>query len=214
MAHRVDSFLAKSLATGPLRFGELVVFQVEEGFEVRHRDDVEREGLETFLDAEDAVEIAKWDDRGLYRPLKSAPNLRHRWRLVVANIEGLRIAIDYFYPARLAALLAHQAGTLATTPLRATLVRQSGIYRVTANISDQQIDQLVAGFCRSDAGCLRTILWKRDETGAPASTRLPSEKFDPAHDQTGRGEAAMPLLCQEACNLLIAEARRVVKGER
>ena len=29
--------------------------------------------------------------------------------------------------------------------------------------------------------------------------------------QTGRGENVMPLLCQEACNLLVKEARNVVK---
>ena len=41
---------------------------------------------------------------------------------------------------------------------------------------------------------------------------LPGTKFDPAYDQTGRGEVTMPLLCQEACNLLVAEARKVVKS--
>ena len=30
----------------------------------------------------------------------------------------------------------------------------------------------------------------------------------------GRGEATLPLLCQEACNLLVAEARKVVKAAR
>ena len=73
-------------------------------------------------------------------------------------------------------------------------------------------------FCRSDGGCLRTILWGRDASGAPASTLLPPEKFDPAHDQSASfppsGADFIPLLCQEACNLLVAEARVVVKGEK
>jgi hypothetical protein len=43
---------------------------------------------------------------------------------------------------------------------------------------------------------------------------LPPEKFDPRSDQTGGGEAVVPLLCQEACNLLVAEARDVVQGNR
>jgi len=42
---------------------------------------------------------------------------------------------------------------------------------------------------------------------------LSPEKFEPAYDQTGGGRTAIPLLCQEACNLLIAAARKVVKGE-
>jgi hypothetical protein len=86
------------------------------------------------------------------------------------------------------------------------------LYRVAANIADEQINDVVARFCRSDGGCLKTILWPRDENGTAASTKLPPEKFAPAHDQTGRCERVMPLLCQEACNLLVAEARKVVKG--
>jgi len=104
--------------------------------------------------------------------------------------------------------------------LRETLGRQSGMYRVAAKISDSQINDLVAAFCRSNGGCLRTILWKRDMNGAIASTKLPKQKFDPSHDQTQAPKrpgsatpATVPLLCQEACNLLIAECRKVVKGE-
>jgi 4Fe-4S iron-sulfur cluster binding domain len=87
------------------------------------------------------------------------------------------------------------------------------MYRVAAKIADEQIDDVVANFCRSDGGCLRTILWKRDARGHISSTKLPAEKFDPNHDQTGHGDPPIPLLCQEACNLLVAECRKVVKGE-
>jgi sirohydrochlorin cobaltochelatase len=176
--------------------------------------------LQTFRNAEDAIEIAKYDDAGNYRPLKTAPNLRHGWRLELDTLEELRRALDYFYPGRLAIFAAWKSDQLQTTPLRETLDRQSGMYRVAAKISDPEIDHLVADFCRSDGGCLRTILWKRDGDGAIASTKLPKDKFDPARDQLkalhGPGSATpatVPLLCQEACNLLIAEFRKVVKGE-
>src|SRR5204862_406664 len=75
-------------------------------------------------------------------------------------------------------------------------------------------------FCRSDGGCLRTILWKRDRGGTISSTKLPAEKFDPSHDQAAGPRSAtpvtggtIPLLCQEPCNLLVAECRKVVKME-
>jgi len=125
----------------------------------------------------------------------------------------LRQALDYFYPGRLAMLSMWRENRLSTTPLRETLDRQSGMYRVAAKISDQQINDVVGDFCKSDCGCLRTILWKRDASHAISSTRLPSEKFDPSHDQAGRHENTVPLLCQEPCNLLVAECRKVVKGE-
>jgi hypothetical protein len=101
---------------------------------------------------------------------------------------------------------------LSTTCLRETLDRQSGMYRVAAKISEEQIDDVVGNFCRSGGGCLRAIFWKRDASGTTPSTKLPPEKFDSGHDQTGRGEDTIPLLCQEACNLLVAECRKAVKG--
>ena len=110
-------------------------------------------------------------------------------------------------------LAAWTENRLSTTPLRETLDRQSGMYRIAAKISDKQIDDVVGNFCKSDGGCLRTIVWKRDRQGAIPSTSLPPKKFDPGHDQTGRGQNAIPLLCQEPCNLLVAECRKVVKGE-
>ena len=163
--------------------------------------------------AGDAAQLARFDDAGNYRPLKTAPNLRHGWRLVLPDRSALSIALDLFYPARLAAFLAWETGELVTTPLRETLERQTGMYRPAAKISDAEANTLVGNFCRSDGGCLRTILWKRDREGTLASTLLPPEKFDPSHDQTGFGRPMIPLLCQEACNLLVAEARKMVKAE-
>src|SRR5437667_11941725 len=203
----------------PFYFGQILVTKRDvSGFVLLHRDDAPLDRLQTYLDAEEAVRIAKYDDAGNYRPLKTAPNLRHGWRLELATVEELRRALDYFYPSRLAVFAAWKSGYFKTTALRETLDRQSGMYRVATKISDPQINDLVADFCRSDRGCLRTILWKRDRNGVIASTKLPKEKFDPSVDQAAvRPEsttpATVPLLCQEACNLLIAECRKVVKDE-
>lgn len=183
------------------------------GFVLCHRDDELNQAAQIFRDPDDAAEIAKHDDAGNYRALKTAPNLRRGWQLEIVDLPMLRRALEYFYPGRLAMLSAWKHDRLATTPLRATLNRQSGMYRVAAKISDEQIDHLVGGFCRSDGGCLRTILWRRDAQGTVASSKLPEAKFDPVYDQTGRGGRAIPLLCQEACPLLVNEARKVVKNE-
>jgi sirohydrochlorin cobaltochelatase len=196
-------------------FGQIVIRKTNNGgFVLLHRDDEGRNDLQTFEAAHDAVEIAKYDDTGNFRPLKTVPNLRHGWRLELVDLSELRRALDYFYPGRLAVFAAWKANGLTATPLRETLHRQSGMYRIAAKISDEQINDLVGNFCRSNGGCLRTILWKRDGNGAVSSTKLPPKKFDVSHDQTGRGERAIPLLCQEACNLLVNECRKVVKMER
>jgi len=199
--------------------GEILVRRTRtDGFVLSHREDESPDQLQTYRDAEHAVEISKYDDAGNYRPLKTAPNLRHGWRMELATGEELRGALDYFYPGRLAVFAVWKRGELKTTLLRETLDRQSGMYRVAAKISDPQIDEVVADFCRSDSGCLRTILWKRDRNGTIASTKLPKEKFDPSYDQAtaepqSMPAATLPLLCQEACNLLVAECRKMVKGE-
>ena len=218
----------EAVLTPPFYLGQLLVRKTPStcGFVLSHRDYEFLEQLQTFRCEQDAIEIAKYDDAGNYRPLKTAPNMRHGWRLNLATIEELRRALDCFYPGRLAVFAAWKSDNLQTTSLRDTLERQSGMYRVAARISDQQINDVVTHFCRSDGGCLRTILWTRDRTGAAASTKLPKEKFDPAYDQvmalTSPGSAtpakaataaAVPLLCQEACNLLVAHCRKVVKDE-
>lgn len=177
-----------------------------------HRGDVGREDLVRESDAESAAEIARYDDAGRYRPLKTAPNLRHGWKLVLEGRDALVAALDLFYPARLATYAAWKTGDLLATPLRETLGRQSGMYRVAAKITDEAADALIAHLCRSDGGCLRTIIWKRDSAGQLPSKHLPPEKYDPSFDQTGRGEPMFPLLCQEACNLLVAGARTVAKA--
>ncbi len=200
--------------TNCCRVGEMSIRRINGGgFVLSHCDDGGRDDLQRFQNPEEAAEIARYDDAGNYRPLKTAPNLRHGWRLELFDLTELRRALDYFYPGRLAMFAAWKVENLVTTTLRDTLNRQSGMYRVAAKISDEQVNQVVGDFCRSSDGCLRTILWKRDATGAPASTQLPPEKFDTSHDQTGDGEPVIPLLCQEPCNLLVAECRKAVKLE-
>ncbi len=200
--------------TNCCRVGEISIRRLNSGgFILSHCDDRGRDDLQCFQNPEEAAEIARYDDAGNYRPLKTAPNLRHGWRLELVDLTELRRALDYFYPGRLAMLAAWKENRLTTTPLRKTLTRQSGMYRVASKISDEQINDLVGNFCRSNGGCLRTILWKRDERGTIASTKLPPEKFETSHDQTGDGEPVIPLLCQEPCNLLVAECRKAVKLE-
>jgi sirohydrochlorin cobaltochelatase len=211
----LDSLVAEKTS----RTGQLEIVSSEEGFVLCHRDDVGRIDLRNYQ-IDDAREVAKFDDAGSYRPLKTAPNLRHGWKIFARDHLQVEKVIDAIYPGRIAVLYAFKSGQLTTTSLRETLNRQSGMYRIAAKISDEQIDQLVGDFCRSDGGCLRTILWKRDTTDQIPSLKLPPEKFDPAVDQnlspkTPRSATAatesIPLLCQEACNLLVAACREAVK---
>jgi sirohydrochlorin cobaltochelatase len=203
------------------RIGQLEIAPSDGGFVLCHRDDVGRNDLRNG-EIDDAFEIARFDDAGDYRPLKTAPNLRHGWKIFARDLSQVEQVIDAIYPGRLAVLDAFKSGQLITTSLRETLNRQSGMYRIARKISEQEIDGLVGNFCRSDGGCLRTILWKRDASDKIASSKLPPEKFDPRVDQylgpkkprpTIAATESIPLLCQEACNLLVAACRNAVKRE-
>jgi hypothetical protein len=63
-----------ALLTAPFCFGQISVRKSGKSFVLCHRDDDTRDDLETFRNAEDANEIAKYNDSGNYRPLKTAPN--------------------------------------------------------------------------------------------------------------------------------------------
>src|SRR5206468_127427 len=97
----------------PFSFGQILVEKREgAGFVLLHRDEASLDQLQTYRDAENAIEIAKYDDAGDYRPLKTAPDLRHGWQLELATVEELRRALDYFYPSRLAVFTAWKSGYL------------------------------------------------------------------------------------------------------
>ncbi len=216
MPPRIERVLGEWLASGARGFGQVLIKQNGAGYALCHREDEAGAQPEIFRSPNDGAAIAQLDDAGQFRPLKTAPNLRHGWRLEVADLPALRLALEGFYPGRLAALASWEANRLTTTPLRATLNRQTGMYRAAARIDDDAADALIGRVCRSgggDPGCLRTILWSRDETKARPSLRLPLDKYIAPLDQTGRGENVMPLLCQEACNILVAAMRSEVKKD-
>jgi sirohydrochlorin cobaltochelatase len=196
---------ANWIADGGRQVGEIHIETAGNGFVLCHRDEMASGGAATpFTGPEAARELCQCDDAGKFRPLKSAPNLRHGWRLDLANLAELRRALDYFYPGMMGIWASHRRGTLTVVPLRDTLARQSGMYAVTKKISDAQAETMIGSFCRTDGGCLKRILWPI-APGIPV-TSLPAEKFAAtAPAQT------LPLLCHEACNLLVAQARVVVK---
>lgn len=204
MSGGIDRALERWLAKGFSRIGEV---RISGRFELAHHADAERADLRLFNTPQAAREISKYDDAGNFRPLKTAPTLARGWKIALpGDIPALRAALEEFYPAMLGTLLAHERGGLESVPLRETLGRQSGMYAVAKTITDSEADSLIGGFCRSDCGCLKTILWPI-APGAPV-TSLPPEKFSPP------GAPHFPLLCPEACNFLVAAAREKVKAAR
>jgi sirohydrochlorin cobaltochelatase len=202
--------LARLIKDGYYALGELEFAEYSDGYLLYHWAD--RNSLSegrVYHSIEDARQIAKYDSSGAYRPLKGAPNLPRGWLIKLANIDQLKRALDYFYPGAIGTWLAHQTGSAHPVCLRQTLNRQTGMYRVTRKLTENQAQDLVREACRSDSRCLRTILWGIENDGSPDF--LPASKSDPTVDQTGQKRAALPYLCLEACNLLVATARTTIK---
>jgi sirohydrochlorin cobaltochelatase len=196
--------LADWIADGGREAGEIHIEPAAGGFTIYHHEDARRGDLSEFAGADAARDLARSDEAGGFRPLKTAPNLRRGWKLRVSNVAELRVALDYFYPAMLGMWHAHRTGRLPPVPLRATLARQTGMYAVTKKITDPQAQTLIGGFCRTDGGCLKQILW-------PLAPGVPVTTLPPAKLQAAAPAGRLPLLCHEACNLLVAKAREVVK---
>lgn len=199
--------LERWLRSGGTRIGQVIISPLGESWELRHSEDAGRDDLALFFEWEEARSLANLDDSGAFRALKTAPNLRHGWRLLLRDVHSTRLALEYFYPAMLAVWFAHTHGEVKPIELRETLVRQTGMYRITQKLTDEQAQRLIAKQCRSNGGCLKTILW-RISAGVSVPL-LPPDKF--------RVEAtpadALPLLCHEACNILVAAARKMIKDE-
>jgi len=183
------------LLAGAGQIGQVVIRPVAAGWELRHVADAGREDLKVETASEAARDIANLDEAGAFRPLKTAPNLIRGWRLVLPDARSIRGALDYLYPAMTGVWLSHLDGTLQPVPLRETLGRQTGMYRVTQKISDVDARTTIDRFC---SGCLKQRLW---EIAGP----------NPGPPQIG--PTTIPLLCHEACNLLVAEIRKVVKAQ-
>ena len=190
--------LADALSAGFFKVGQIVFRPTSDGFRLCHVDDEARTDLQLFTNAEEAAGIALFDDANQYRPLKTAPNLKHGWELCVPDLKDLHLALDLLYPAALGNWRALLLNQTVSSPLRDTVNRQTGMYRITGLITDEEAQGLIEKLCQP--GCLRQIQWP-----------IPSES---PHHIPSLKDLEIPLLCTEACCLLIAEARTTVKSRK
>ena len=204
------SALTSWLAAGGREIGQAVIIPEGTGWLLCHADDAALAGtgrLTRHTTPEAARDTGRYDAAGEFRPLRSAPTLAGGWEIALATNAELLLALDFLYPAAVGNWVHHMSGELPAGTLRATLGRQTGIYRVTALIRDEEIDTLVSKVC--EGGCLRRILWPVDE--ARSLAHLPACRQPAASPSPAEGKP-IPLLCTDACPLLIGGARTAVKA--
>ena len=200
MPGEIRKFLGSFLSNGPCLVGQV---RITPDYSMSHLEDAGKVGLEIFTNPHDAIEIARYDGAGKYRPLKTAPNLRHGWLLKLKNLDDASLALDFLYPAALGTVVTFARNELQPVDLRETLARQTGMYAVVKKITDEQAESVVAITCNHKTGCLRHILWSISPGNPTSLSRQGSE--------VRHSENEIPILCAEACNLLVAAGRKIVK---
>jgi sirohydrochlorin cobaltochelatase len=200
----LNDALAAWLKQGRDSIGEIAIAaNADGGFSLCHIADRDQDGLQLHHAAHDALFIARNDASGAFRPLHSAPTLNRGWRLDLATLDELRLALDFFYPAALGMAHALEQDKLASVPLREVLGRQTGMYRFANNITDEQAHAMI-GKCCADTKCLRRILW-------PLTASQPMANEAASKTQPNHAPNAIPLLCIEACTHIVSAARKVAR---
>jgi hypothetical protein len=139
--------------------------------------------------------LAQFTAGGAFRPLKAAPNLPSGWRALAATDVALGMALNHLYPGAVVDWFAAQKDPVPVTHYRPFTNRQSGMYRVTQMLSDEQAARMTLVCCHKTF-CLKRRLW----TVPGLAPDVPSEK------------SLIP--CLEPCAVLLEFARRVLRLEQ
>ena len=188
-------------AWGELRITATVTDRGERRYDVRHADDagVPVDDLTVHDDPLDARDLVTFDEKGRYRPLKTAPSLAGGWVYPDLGPRDLYETVETIYPATVANWHREREGELDVTHWRETMERQSGIYGVVKTWDrgeGYEHVNWVAEACCDDSQCLKRREWQYDD-----ETDL---------DVDG-GDGAFP--CREPCSVVVSAARKWTRLE-
>ena len=179
-----------------LLLAQVLVTRQKQGCELRHvADRGATESSLRLLQLPDLRGLAQFTASGSFRPLKSAPNLQRGWRALLADDDQLETALQNLYPAAIADWFAAQKEPSPLTHFRDFTRRQTGMYRITASLSDEQAAPIIGAGCHQHV-CLKRRLW----TVGGLSPDLPAEK------------SLVP--CLEPCAVLVEFARSVARVQQ
>ncbi|MCW1884923.1 DR2241 family protein [Luteolibacter flavescens] len=211
---KLSERLTEAIAGGICQIGQVAILPQAggAGHVLRHIDDGDTAAdlLENHHGPAAARDISTWTEDGRYRFTKAEQSLKRGWQLHLADDAELLQALDLFYPAAVGLWLAQQDGRLEVEHLRDKLNRQTGMYRFARNLSDTGAQALVREVCGPANCCVKKILWQIDaDTPLEDSEASRYDGIPGDRDRT----RALPLLCREACNHFVAEARKASKAE-
>ncbi|MGA2176947.1 MAG: DR2241 family protein [Verrucomicrobiota bacterium] len=176
-------------------FGQVLIRRAGRGFELRHVAD-RQGGAETLqrLKVEELRAWAQLTERGGFRPLKSAPDLRRGWRATAADAPALGLCLNHLYPGAVADWFAAQSDCPPVTSYREVATRQTGMYRITTMLNDPAAGAVICACCHPDS-CLKRRLWSVEglRPDAPADKSM--------------------IPCLEPCVILLEFARKAARRQ-
>lgn len=135
-------------------------------YQVTHDADAETPGdwLVRSSDPERALEFARADEAGRYRPLRFADTLARGWRLEDLDAGGLWRAISLLYPGAVLRWAEQRFGIpgAPAVPFATWAARQTGMYERIGAIGRVELLETVSECCGS---CLRERRWSADADG-------------------------------------------------
>ena len=208
--------LTQALDDGLNQIGQIAILRDEKSITLCHLDDLEKVksgntgDLIRHTNPADAVELSLYAADGHYRFTKGELSLRSGWLFQLNSVAELRDTLDHFYPASLGLWAAEKEGRLHIQNLRDKLDRQSGMYRHAGKITDKGAHEVIRETCGPANQCVKKILWQLDDH-TPLEENEATTFPGILHGKTQ--PQAIPLLCQEACNHLVAQCRKKAKAE-
>jgi len=176
-------------------WGEVFIRANLERFELRHSADREASGQELRrITVSDVRKLAIFTAGGMFRPLRASPDLQRGWILHCEGRQELWRALQEFYPGSIPDWFAAQNGA-KPTHYRDFTKRQSGMYRITQLLTDEQAANVTRAACHPRF-CLKRRMWTVDGAGVDS----PSEKSE--------------IACLEPCAVLLELARKAARIEQ
>jgi sirohydrochlorin cobaltochelatase len=213
----IETKLAGLLSAGSVQVGEVLVQgNAGGGWVLCHVRDAETVvnanagDLEHWSAAEEARLIARNSADGKFRALHSAPTLRGGWRLDLVQLNEVHRALDFFYPAALGVAFGVESGEVVGTPLRQYLGRQTGMYRFTNGVTDEQVPVMAVKEC-GGGKCLRRIVWPLDENTALSEVAAEKTGMEVGFAHERKGNTCLPLICIEPCPVIVGAARKLAR---
>lgn len=176
-------------------WGQVRIEHGTDGWVLRHSADLGQDPASLRqLGLQDLHDWADLTDRGVFRPLRSAPSLRSGWYCSVADLQSLETALERLYPGSVGDWWALRQDPDVGTSFREYVGRQTGMYRGAQKLGERAAVAAVRACCH-ERFCSKRRMWRADSLEADAP------------------ETKSRIPCLEPCAVALEMARRAAKLE-